>query len=91
MRGVLHVGAHECEEQNSYLQHNIDNNNIYWIEAMEDKVKLMKKRNKNLNIYQAVIDIDNGKEVTFNVADNGQSSSILEFGTHSKQESRNKK
>ena len=48
LRGVLHVGAHECEEQNSYLQHNIDNNNIYWIEAMEDKVKLMKERNKNV-------------------------------------------
>ena len=84
LRGVLHIGAHECEEQNSYLRHNIDNNNIYWIEAMEDKVKLMKERNKNLNIYQAVIDIVDDKEVTFNIADNGQSSSILEFGTHSK-------
>jgi len=84
LKGVLHIGAHECEEQNSYLRHNIDNKNIYWVEAMEDKVKLMKGKNKNLNIYQALIDINNDEVVTFNVADNGQSSSILHFGTHSK-------
>jgi FkbM family methyltransferase len=82
LRGVLHIGAHECEEQEVYLRHNVDNGNIYWIEAMEDKVKLMKEKNKNLNIYQAVIDVEDDKEISFNVADNGQSSSILEFGTH---------
>ena len=82
LRGVLHIGAHECEEQEVYLRHNVDNSNIYWIEAMEDKVKLMKEKNKNLNIYQAVIDVEDDKEISFNVADNGQSSSILEFGTH---------
>ena len=82
LRGVLHIGAHECEEQEVYLRHNVDNSNIYWIEAMEDKVKLMKKKDKNINIYQAVIDIEDDKEISFNVADNGQSSSILEFGTH---------
>ena len=49
---------------------------------MEDKVKLMKEKNKDLNIYQAVIDVEDDKEISFNVADNGQSSSILEFGTH---------
>ena len=31
LRGVLHIGAHECEEQNVYLQHNVNNNNIYWV------------------------------------------------------------
>ena len=82
LRGVLHIGAHECEEQEVYLRHNVDNSNIYWIEAMEDKVKLMKEKNKNLNIYQAVVDVEDDKEISFNVADNGQSSSILEFGTH---------
>jgi len=82
LRGVLHIGAHECEEQEVYLRHNVDNSNIYWIEAMEDKVKLMKEKNKDLNIYQAVIDVEDDKEISFNVADNGQSSSILEFGTH---------
>ena len=73
LRGVLHIGAHECEEQEVYLRHNVDNSNIYWIEAkMEDKVKLMKEKNKNLNIYQAVIDVEDDKEISFNVADNGR-------------------
>ena len=82
--GVLHVGAHVCEEQKYYLNKGVVNENIYWIEAMNDKVELMKSKNKDLNIFQAVIDIVDDKEVEFNVADNGQSSSILEFGTHSK-------
>ncbi len=84
IRGVLHIGAHECEEQKYYLEQGIDNNNIYWIEAMDEKVNLMKEKNKNLKIYQALIDIKDGEEVEFNIADNGQSSSILEFGTHAK-------
>ena len=84
IRGVLHIGAHECEEQKYYLEQGIDNNNIYWIEAIDEKVNLMKKKDKNLKIYQALIDIKDGEEVEFNIADNGQSSSILEFGTHAK-------
>jgi len=84
MRGVLHIGAHECEEMAAYTHAGVEGENIFWIEAMEDKVKLMKERNNKLNIYQAVIDEVNNKEVIFNIADNGQSSSILEFGTHAK-------
>tara|TARA_R110002074_G_scaffold172597_5_gene335187 strand:+ start:1338 stop:1961 length:624 start_codon:yes stop_codon:yes gene_type:complete len=79
--GILHIGAHECEELNAYLKLGIKNENIYWIEAMEDKVKLMKKE-KNVQIYQALIDIEDDKEVKFNITNNGQSSSILEFGSH---------
>ena len=82
--GVLHVGAHECEEQKYYIEQGIDNENIYWVEAMNNKVELMKSKNKDLNIYQSVIDIVDDKEVEFNIADNGQSSSLLEFGTHVK-------
>ena len=82
--GILHVGAHECEEQSKYCQQGVNPENIYWVEAMEDKVKLMKEKDNSLNIYQAVIDLENDKMVSFNVADNGQSSSILEFGSHSK-------
>ena len=63
IRGVLHIGAHECEEQKYYLEQGIDNNNIYWIEAIDEKVNLMKKKDKNLKIYQALIDIKDGEEV----------------------------
>jgi hypothetical protein len=40
--GILHVGAHECEEMNDYEKY-ISRDKILWIEALEDKVKLMKK------------------------------------------------
>ena len=84
IKGVLHVGAHECEEHGAYLKANIDNNNIFWVEAMPEKVNLIKQRNKNINIYHSVIDMEDDKEIIFNVSNNGQSSSILSFGTHSK-------
>ena len=42
---------------------------LFWVEAMEDKVKLMKTTKPELNIYQAVIDNEDDKEVTFNIAD----------------------
>jgi FkbM family methyltransferase len=78
--GILHVGAHECEEMVHYSSENITN--IYWIDAMEDKVNLMKSKGIK-NIYQAVIDLEDGKEVDFHITNNGESSSILEFGSHS--------
>lgn len=83
--GILHVGAHECEELGDYIKVGVPYKNIYWVEAMNDKVDQMKMKYGNMvNIYQALIDIDDDKEVTFYKTNNGQSSSILEFGTHSK-------
>lgn len=80
--GVLHVGAHECEELEDYLNNGVLSNNIYWVEGQEVLVNNMK--NKGIpNIYHALIDIEDDKEVNFNISNNGQSSSILEFGTHS--------
>jgi len=81
--GILHIGAHECEEIKQYSSIGISNKNTYWVEAMQNKVDIMKKKYKDdIHIYQGVIDNVDGKEITFHITDNGQSSSILEFGTH---------
>ena len=80
-KGILHVGAHECEELNDY-DHYLPRNKILWIEALPDKVKLCKERFNNLNIEQAVVS-DTIENILFKVANNGQSSSILDFGLHS--------
>lgn len=80
--GILHVGAHECEELKDYLNGGVASNNIYWIEGQEVLVNNMKNKGIS-NIYHALIDIEDDKEVTFNISNNGQSSSILEFGSHS--------
>ena len=45
----------------------------------------MKQNNVVLpNIYQAVITNEDDKEIVFHVANNFQSSSVLELGTHAK-------
>ena len=79
--GVFHLGAHECEEMPFYNSLGVTNDNIIWLDAMEDKVKEANQRGIP-NVYHAVVsDVDDAM-VTFNISNNGQSSSLLEFGTH---------
>jgi len=80
-KGILHVGAHECEELKDYETY-IQRNKILWVEALPDKVELCKQRYSNLLIENAVVS-DKIEKVMFNVSNNGQSSSILDFGLHS--------
>ena len=83
IKGILHIGAHECEELNDYVSVGVNRNNIYWVEGQETIVNTMKQKGVP-HIYHGLIDDENNKEVTFNIANNGQSSSILEFGSHLK-------
>lgn len=84
INGILHVGAHNCEELMAYIQNGVEKEKTYWVEAMENKVTLMKQiYGDDFHIYQAVIDEIDDKMVTFNITNNGESSSILEFGSHS--------
>lgn len=79
-KGILHVGAHECEELNDYLKY-LPINKILWVEGLQDKVQHCKNTFPGILIEQAVVS-DKVETVTFNRANNGQSSSILEFGLH---------
>ena len=81
IKGILHVGAHECEELRDYIQNGVSNQNIFWVEAMPDKVELI-KNNPQIHIFQALIDIEDNKNIPFYITNNGQSSSLLEFGSH---------
>jgi len=80
-KGILHVGAHECEELMVYERY-VPRDKIVWVEAMPDKVALSKLRYPNIQIESAVVS-DKEEEVTFHISNNGQSSSMLEFGLHS--------
>lgn len=80
-KGILHVGAHECEELIDYEKY-IHRNKILWIEALPDKVHLCRSIFPDINIENAIVS-DIVENVTFNISNNGQSSSILEFGLHS--------
>ena len=84
LKGSLHVGAHECEELEIYNQMGISKRDIVWIDAIHNKVLEAKIRGIP-NVYQSVISDQDDQEVKFNVSNNGQSSSILEFQTHAYQ------
>lgn len=79
-KGILHVGAHECEEINAYEKY-VNRNKILWVEAMQNKVEQSKNKFDQILIEQAVVS-DCVEKVKFNVSNNGQSSSILELGIH---------
>jgi FkbM family methyltransferase len=80
-KGILHVGAHDCEELNDYEKY-IGRDKILWVEAMPNKVIECLKKYPNLLIENAIVS-DIVENVVFKVSNNGQSSSILDFGLHS--------
>lgn len=83
IKGVIHIGAHECEERDFYINHfNINDNNIIWIDALEEKVNKMKASNNKLLIFNECISNEDNKDVSFMVTNNYQSSSILNLKTH---------
>jgi len=79
-RGVFHVGAHECEEREAYNGKGIPDSSIVWVDGNVDLVMKMKAKGVP-HIHYALID-EVEHEVVFNITNNGQSSSILELGTH---------
>jgi FkbM family methyltransferase len=82
--GAFHIGAHECEELSFYQQLNLDPTDIIWIDAIPQKVDEAKQRGIP-NMYHTVITDKDNEDITFHVSNNGQSSSVLEFGTHSQE------
>ena len=81
--GVLHVGAHEAEELDDYVKFNWGH--VIWVEAQPDLAKKLRTRlnPKYHTVIQEVAWSRSGEKLIFNIASNGQSSSLFEFGTHS--------
>jgi FkbM family methyltransferase len=85
VEGVLHVGGHHAEEAKAYNK--VGFAPVYWVEAEEASYRILQRnirRYGNQFAVNAVV-TDEEKQVVFNHANNGQSSSLLEFGTHSKE------
>ena len=81
--GVIHAGAHLGEEAPMYRQCGI--NRVIWIEAdpkTYKRLQYMLREFKSHKTVNAVVSEREGEELTFHVANNGESSSILELGTH---------
>jgi hypothetical protein len=82
--GAFHIGAHECEELPFYQRLSLTPSDICWIDAIPAKVAQAIQRGIP-NVYNAIITDKDDVETAFHVSNNVQSSSVLEFGTHSKE------
>lgn len=82
IKGVVHAGAHTGEEAEAY--HTAGVSDVWWIEGNSDVMPELLAHVKPYGhrvIHALLADVD-GVEMTLNITDNAQSSSILEFGTH---------
>lgn len=80
---VLHVGAHEAEEWPLY--ESLGASRVVWVEANTDKYNLLCDKfakDSRHTIINGVVSDKTGSYVEFNISNNVQSSSILEFGQH---------
>lgn len=82
--GVLHVGAHLGEEASEY--ENLGWSPITWIEAQPKLVNQLRESlsSKKHKVIEAAIWHEDNVYMKLNLATNSQSSSFLNFGTHSK-------
>jgi FkbM family methyltransferase len=78
---VLHIGAHDCEELGFYNSLGIRNEDVFWVDAIQEKVDAATTRGVPNAFYGVMSDSD-GETVSFKRTNNDQSSSILELGTH---------
>jgi len=75
IKGILHIGAHECEEKPFYnAMLGVDDDKIIWIDGNSKKVDMMNK--SGMHVYYAVLD-ETERDVEFNITDNSQASSLL--------------
>jgi FkbM family methyltransferase len=81
VKGILHIGAHKCEELETYLKY-ITIDRIVWVEAIESLIKQNLEKNPNLNIINAVVGDEDGKDIEFKITNLTNCSSILDLKYH---------
>jgi len=81
--GVVHVGGHLGEEFSDYKNHNWGN--VLWIEAQPNLAKQLEKliSGSGDRVMNAAVWDSSGVKLNLHVTSNSESSSLLEFGTHS--------
>ena len=83
MKGVLHVGAHKAEERQDYIEAGFENR--VWVEANPKLYSSLVHSIASQNdlVINALVSEKDGEDHNFNVASNGQSSSLLSLKIHS--------
>lgn len=80
IKGAIHIGAHHAEEHSWYIQNYI--NPIIWIECNKDYESIIKQRAQPLDVVIIACVGNTNDQTTFNIANNGQSSSVLPMNRH---------
>lgn len=79
--GVVHVGAHSAEELSDYESYGFGP--VVWVEAQPNLVSELKMRvQAPSEVLEALVWDKSGERMSLKVTNNGQSSSVFEFGTH---------
>ena len=81
VKGIIHIGANELEELSDWLKGNVSR--VIWIEANPNKYDFIDESLGNYE-YMVLGKFAAGNKNTnqiLNLANNGESSSILELGT----------
>lgn len=84
--GVLHIGAHGAEELEQYVTNGVET--IAWVEAnytLADKLLSRTFYHAGSSVHFFAAHEQDGLTLELNVANNGESSSILDLGTHKEQ------
>jgi FkbM family methyltransferase len=81
INGILHIGAHTCEELRSYNNVGVSAENIIWIEA---DPKVVERIKHIPNVFNSVISDVDDKEMEFMITNNEESSSLLNLKEHMK-------
>ncbi len=82
LKGAIHIGAHHGQEKNWYNENNI--NPIVWIDANPQYEIGLKSQYPNDIVIISGVGSEN-KIDKFKIANNGESSSFLNWGTHEKE------
>jgi FkbM family methyltransferase len=83
IKGIIHIGAHEAEEMDSYLECHI--NQVLWVEANPNLYPFLREK---INLHHPGMRLgefaagEKNEQAHLNIANNGQSSSLLEMGSH---------
>lgn len=83
VRGILHIGAHDCEEREEYqkvLQ--IGDDKVIWIEALPEKIASIRQQYPSVRVLEACISNEDDCTTKFTVTNNYQSSSMLKLKEH---------
>lgn len=83
LKGIIHVGAHECEEREVYERTlNMGDDRVVWVEALPEKVQIIREKYPGVKILEACVSDKDGVDTKFIVTNNYQSSSILNLKDH---------